>query len=257
MKPISYIPLLIATATLVHPMSLCAQDKASDQAGSSAATTEKAAPSASISPEELAKTKNVPGSIKDKQGDYTLVAVVEGEDANRKLTESLRVIGSQRQRLAALTRQFEQTSADLPQQRELLATQINQMTKTLKKNLIFMSQNFAYSLNYNYLMVPHKSSLISVTQKEGKTETKVVYQFNNADSYRDCQKKRDSYLQLKQKQAQANKKKAEADKESPKLKPTPEMEKIRKELIKLYKYDPEKPHQVNFLKTAIYARAIR
>lgn len=251
MKALSLIPLLVATSSLT-----CILGTHAKEAAETTNAEPKQADKATLSAEDLATQKSVPASIKNPQGDFTLVAVVEGAEANRRFTQSLRVVDSQRQRLATLTHQFEKTAINLPQQRELLATQINEIRKALKTNLEFMSQNFAYSLNYSYLLIPHKSSLVEVLQNDAKTTSKVVYQFNNPESYNDCQKKRESYIHLKQKQAQEIK----ADnktKETSKLKPTPEMEKIRKELIHLYNYDLEKNYQINFEKTAIYARPIK
>ena len=256
MKPSANFTILLAVSGMITITGLHAAPK--DDATKPTAIKENKTqpPKAGISPEKLAKLKNVPASMKNAQGEFTLVAVIEGEDSNAKLTQSLKVVGAQRQRLAKLTQQFEQTSTNLPQQRELLATQINEIRKTLQTNLQFMAKNFAYSLNYHYLMVPHEASLVSVTQKDGKPITNVVYEFKNTKTYDDCQSKRASYRQLKQAQV----KKAQGDKKTtptnpaPKITLTPEMKKAQKELIKLYKYDPEKNYQVNFKKTAIYAR---
>jgi len=264
MKSKSKLPLILSVSALATLAGLDAAPEAKTTTKPApTATGNTKAPKAGIKPEELAKIKKVPASLKNPQGDFTLVAVVEGVDANQKLTQSLKVIGAQRQRLAVLTRQFDQTATNLPQQRELLATQINEIRKTLQSNLQFMAQNFAYSLNFNYVLVPHEVELLAVTEKEGKPVTKLAYAFLTADSYDDCQKKRAAYFKLKQEQikkAQASDKDktATGDKAkpaaTPDIKPTAAMKKAQQELIKLYKYDPEKNYQINFKKTAIYAR---
>jgi len=268
MKPNFTLTLILSVSALATLSGLYAAPAAKPTANptvkpATTATANTKAPKAGIKPEELAKIKKVPASLKNPQGEFTLVAVVEGVDANQKLTQSLKVVGAQRKRLAVLTRQFDQTAPNLPQQRELLATQINEIRKTLQNNLQFMAQNFAYSLNFNYVLVPHEVELIEVTEKKGKPVTKLAYAFKNADSYDDCQKKRATYFKLKQEQikkAQASPKNKTSAKDktkpavTPEIKPTPAMKKVQQELIKLYKYDPEKSYQINFKKTALYAR---
>lgn len=240
-----------------------------------------------VTPEAIAKAKNVPATLGNPQGDFTLVAVIEGEAANRKLNQSLQVVSAQRQRLALLSRQFDQTPAASVQQRELIAGQINETRKTLEGNLRFMAQNYAYSLNNNYVLVPHEASLLSVTEEDGKTKAETVYEFKNSGSYEDFQKKRDAYLRLKLEQVKAAQEAARKEKKAPaavlvedgeakpaegatavpesdpvaeqdvKLELTPEMKEKQKELQQLYKYDPEQNYQVNFEKTALYARSVR
>lgn len=244
MKLTHHLPLTLAAAGMTALASLQA-------APETAAAATSDSPKASISADELAKTKNVPVSVKNPQGDFSLVAVVEGIEANSKLSQSLQIVSAQRQRLSQLSTQFEQTSPELPQQRELLATQINELTKALKTNLRFMSQNFAYSLSYNYTIIPHEATLMLITEKEGKVNSTLSYEFKNADSYDDCQTKRIAYFTLKQEQAAAASKDGKDIKD---LKPTAAMSKARSELIKLYKYDPDKKYQINLKKTAIYAR---
>ena len=314
MKPITYVPLAVLAAAAVlgvgymignkgntsPPASPPAQQPAAtNQSTTTQPTTQQPTrtkpmntPSATqkraVTPEAIAKAKNVPASLPNPQGDFTLVAVIEGDVANRKLNQSLQIVGAQRQRLALLSRQFDQTPAASLQQRELIAGQINETRKTLEGNLRFMAQNYAYSLNNNYVLVPHEAALLSVTEEDGKAKAEMVYEFKNSGSYEDFQKKRDAYLRLKLEQAKAAQeaaKKAEgaaapaavlvedgeakpadaasvpesdpAAEQDSKLELTPEMKEKQKELIELYKYDPEKNYQVNFEKTALYARAAR
>ena len=97
-------------------------------------------------PEAVAKAKNVPATLSKPQGDYTLVTVVEGADANSLFNKGLQVVGAQRQRLAALSQQFDKTPVDSVQQRDLIAGQMKETKKKLKGNLRFMAQKYAYSL---------------------------------------------------------------------------------------------------------------
>jgi len=229
-------------------------------------STTQAPQKRAITSEAIAKAKNVPATLSNPQGDYSLVAVIEGADANRRLNQRLKVVGAQRQRLAALTQQFEKTPANFMQQRELTAGQINETRKALEVNLRLMAQNYAYSLKNNYVKVPHEISLLSVTEKvskAGKARTvKRVYAFKNTGDYENFQKKRDVYLRLKLEQAKAAQaavlvERGTATPVPRNLKPTPKMDVISKELQQLYRYDPERTYQINLEKTAIYARPAR
>ena len=206
-----------------------------------------------ITPEAIAKAKNVPATLKNPQGNYTLVAVVEGASSNSRLYQSFQAVGAQRQRLADLTQQFDKTPASSVQQRELIASQINEIKKELKGKLGFMAQKYGYSLKNDYVKIPHVVSLLSITEVDGEAKAESVYVFKNSGEYKDFQKKRDVYLSLSLKQAKT----ARATKKKAKLAPTPEMVAKRRELQRLYKYDPEKTYQIRIEKTALYARAAR
>lgn len=241
-----------------------------------------------VTPDAIAKAKNVPATLENPQGDFTLVAVVEGAEANRRLNQSLQVVGAQRQRLDSLSRQFDQTPAESVQQRELIAGQINETRKTLEGNLRFMAQNYAYSLSNNYVLVPHEAQLLSVTNEDGRAKTEVVHEFKDAVSYEDFQKKRDTYLRLKLEQTKAAEESAKAGKDATPVpvlvggaeatpvassadvgaaeadaaagtpsqpEPTAEMEAKREQMEQLFNYNPEKNYQIHFEKTALYARA--
>ncbi|NWK56511.1 hypothetical protein HW115_12895 [Verrucomicrobiaceae bacterium N1E253] len=281
MKPIVFIPTIVISCCLctVIGYKLGSQSKEADKSQSSIVDDSKNAttppsqapnnqgqpqtPQQSISPDDLAKAKNVPAKLENPQGDFTLVAVVEGAEANQKLSQSLKVVGAQRQRLTQLSKQYEQTPADSAQQKELLAGQINQIRKTLETNLRFMSQNFAYSLSYNYVLVPHLATMMRVRQGEdGKAQADVAYEFKDAATYESCQKLREQYLKLKQeklKQEQATNGNTEASESpaSPTITPSPEMVELKEKLMKDFNCDPDQNYQVHFKKTAIYARPAR
>ena len=241
-----------------------------------------------LTPAALAKAKNVPETLPDPAGDYQIVAVIDGEEDNRKLTTGLQVIGVQRQRLLSLSRQYDQTPAASIRQRELIAGEILKARNILGQNLQFMTQKYAYSLQFNYRLIPHAASLFLISKEENGTPTpELVHQFMDASSYELFQKMRDDYLLLSVKAPtnRASELSSEirpaADEEpdpspeatdQPPLEPegqpdtdqapentaepqfSPEMEALKAELIKAYNYDPTKNHQVNFTKTALYAR---
>lgn len=228
-----------------------------------------------ITPEVIAKAKNVPATIKNPQGDYNLVAVVESADDYRRYNHGVQVIDAQRKHLADLTRQLGKASADSVPQRKLIVGQVMEAQKKLEGNLRFMAKHYAYSLKKNYVKVIHEASLLSVTKLKGKAMTEIVHVFKNARDYKGFQQKRDFYLRLKLEQVKAVQ---AADKGAPStavfvdkgsdtflpiaeqdgnLKPTTEMDKKSKELQQLYNYDPEKNFRINAEKIAIYARAVR
>ena len=258
---------------------------------------------------ELGKAKNVPPTLSDPGGDYQIVAVIEGEEANRELTSGLQIIGAQRQRLLALSRQYDQTPAASIQQRELIAGEILKSRNLLSKNLRFMRAKYAYSLQFNYRLIPHTASLFLIsTGEDGKPSPEKIHEFTDSASYERFQKMRDDYLILSVKEAKkpasapAEESSSTSDQkegpastaavpvegvavpageapvpvsESPassgepqentpvkaddpdvadEVALTAEMTALRQRMIQDYGYDPLKNHQLNFTKTALYAR---
>ncbi|MFC4994098.1 hypothetical protein [Rubritalea tangerina] len=208
--------------------------------------------------EDLAQAKGVPAVVESAQGNYTLVSVIEGAQLNQQLTDNLQIVRSQRQQLAQLAQQFDQTSAEAVQQRELIAGQINQVKMSLQNNLRVMAQSYSYSLNHTYLRVPHVVSLLAVNEADGQVQSKVVHTFESADAYEAFQKMNDVYQRLRleeQKQYQEG-----ADKETGEavaFKPSEQLSKKQEEMIKLYSYDPERQYFLQFEKTAFYAKPAR
>lgn len=241
-----------------------------------------------ITSEEMAAAKNVPASLEDPAGNYQLVAVIEGAGPNRKLTQSLQVIGAQRQRLLALSQQFDRMPADAFSQRELVAEQILKTRKLLQQNLAYMQKGYSYSIQNNYRLVPHAATLHEVTQGEGE-EVKVeqVHEFKDSKSYEEFQALRDEYIL----QTVAEAKEAAATEEgadesvtdapatdapatdapvtegaepvseeaaaAAKFEPSADLKAKAATLIETYNYDPSKNYQIKMEKTALYARPIR
>ena len=223
-----------------------------------------AAPAASgMSSEDIAKSKNVPAVYEDSGGDYQLVAVIEGVEANQKLNQNLQLVGAQRQQLLSLSQQFDGLPADAAQQRELIAGEINSVRQALVSNLQFMAQNYGYTLQASYRLVPHVAELFEVTVDDDEVSTELVQRFEDAGSYRGFEKLREEYILASVNQAEEAKADEEgaddeeadsATEQAPE--PSPEMEEIRKKLIEKYKFDPNKNYQINFEKTALYARPV-
>ena len=229
---------------------------------------------------DIAESRGVPATLEDPDGSYELVAVIEGEEANRRLTSSLQVIGGQRQRLLNLSRQYDGLPADSVKQRELLAGEILTTRQTLTRNLQFVARNYGYSLKNEYRLIPHSASLFLISKTDGEKPTlKNVHNFTSAASYTEFRKMRDNYLLLSvtaAKQAAAagpaqTLVPEEPASETPAAEPdspnngdspsesetTPldaELQTLRETLIQTYQYDPSENHQINFKKTVLYAR---
>jgi hypothetical protein len=148
-----------------------------------------------LSPADVAKAKNVPEILEDPTGDYQLVAVVEGGEQNRKLTQNLQVVGAQRQRLLALAQQYERLPAEAEAQRELLGMEVNGLRQTLEKNLAFMAKSYGYSLRMNYRLVPHAATMLLVDKgADGTASTTVAHEFKDSKSYENFQALREEFL---------------------------------------------------------------
>lgn len=228
-----------------------------------------AAKPAARTSESVAKQKNVPALLENPGGDYSLVAVVEGKEANSKLNQSLQIVSAQRANLAQIYQQFERTPEASIQQRELIAGKINEARRALEQNLRFMAANYAYTLNNNYVLIPHEATL-NIVEKDGEASKvgKEVYAFADSESYSEFVSLRDAYLRLKLEHYNSNNQKAadsddlakdaeSAAKPAEKLKPSKEMTASQKELKTKFGYDPEDNYQISFTKAALYARAAR
>ena len=229
---------------------------------------------------DIAESRGVPATLEDPNGSYQLVAVIEGEEANRRLTSSLQVIGGQRQRLLNLSRQYEGLPADSVKQIELLAGAILTTRQTLTRNLQFVARNYGYSLKNEYRLIPHSASLFLISKTDGEKPTlKNVHEFTSAASYTEFRKMRDNYLLLSvtaaKQAAAAGPAEApvpeEPASETPAAEPVSpnngdspsesetapldaELQTLRETLIQTYQYDPSENHQINFKKTVLYAR---
>ena len=212
-----------------------------------------------VLPADLARAKGVPEKVAHAQGDYTLVSVVEGAQLNQQLTDNLELVTAQRQQLANLAIQFDQSPANATQQKELIAGQINEVKMSLTRNLRVMDQGYSYSLNNVYLRIPHVVTLLAVSELEdGKFSKKVAHSFDSSDAYLEFQKMNDAYQRLK-----LDQKKLQAAENNQSGKKTQELANageavpvlardsialskklisdLQAEMIKLYNYDPEPP----------------
>lgn len=221
-------------------------------------------------PVDLAKAKGVPELVGSPQGDYTLVSVVEGAQMNQQLTENLQLVTAQRQQLANLAHQFDKSPENAIQQKELIAGQINEVRMALTRNLRVMAKSYSYSLNNVYLRVPHAVTLLAVSEAEdGKILTEVAHSFDSAAAYLEFQKKNDAYQRMKLEFNKAQATSVQVDEKTAEVaeantstaiqneataKSQAELSDMQSEMIRLYKYDPERQYLLQYEKTAFYAR---
>ena len=231
---------------------------------------------------DLAKAKGVPEKVSGPDGEYILVSVIEGVDENRQMTGNLRLVAAKRQKLGAISKQYDQTAASSVQQRELLAGQINEMKQALGRDLRVMAQSYSYSLANTYMRVPHVVSLVSVSEANGEKTTKVIHKFTTSAAYLEFQQKNETYREMKLEASKAAATASEGEARKvvnhkktmplPKgvvpakplaagakaaVKKAPQTEQIkalRAELRSLYEFDPESRHLLQYEKTALYAR---
>lgn len=218
-----------------------------------------------LSPEDLAKERGVPALVADPQGDYTLVSVIEGAESNQRLTESLQLVALQRKELASLAQEFEELPVSAVQQRELLAGKINEGRNMLGANLQFMAKSYGYSINNNYVRVPHHVLMIGTTTDGDEVTSELVHEFQTAEDYLEFQEKNNAYLRVKMDLAKAGEGNrapdaidaAGEDGAAPEIAANTEISGMRDELMKTYHFDPERQYRLQHQKTALYARAAK
>lgn len=249
--------------------------EAKNSSTDAAALVEKSAPtplnensekekSVRLTPEQLAKDKGVAAVLTNPDGEYTLMSVIEGTEVNQRLTENLQLVVLQRQQLASLAKQFDEAPVSAVQQRELIAGQINEVRNALNGNQQFMAQNYGYTFDKSYLRVPHKVSLVSVEEIEGKTKTEIVHEFQTSEAFAEFQKKNDDYTRSKMEITKAAEKTPAAntpDAAAAPAEPLPdakvqaEIAQKRDDLMKAYRFDPERQYSLQYHKTAFYAKS--
>lgn len=217
-----------------------------------------------ITSAQLAASKNVPATKERPDGSYALVSVVEGQEANVKLTNALQIIGQQRTRLATLKQQFNVVPISAQQQRELLAGEINRTEGTLKQNLAFMQANYAYNLNNVYMLVPENAELVLNPTAEGEN-VKVLKEFKDFAAYEGFQESRGEYLsRLNVLVEEWKVTKAEELGESPQQISKEDLSDLKKSDVQLssllkgleaeFGFNPDLNHRVQFSKSGLYVK---
>lgn len=215
-----------------------------------------------ITSDQLAKAKNVPVTQERGDGKYSLVAVIEGGQANAKLSQAINVINVQRKSLANLKQQFNVLPINAQQQRELIAGEINKTEVTLKQNVSYMQANYAYTLQNQYLLVPEKAKLTTLNAEDQKYED--TRNFDSFDEYEAFQKDYQDYqVKLNNLLTEWAKDQEPNEKGQKVIQPEQivELKKSNQELVQLaklldkqYSFDVEGKHNIQFEKSALYVK---
>lgn len=217
----------------------------------------------SLTSADLAEIKKVKASIERGDASFDLVAVIEGKEANVRLSQALNIVNSQRQTAAKLRNEFGTIPANAVQSRELIAGEINKTEKALKQNLAFLRQNYAYSLNNNYILVPEQAKLEELESGTGKVIAEVK-EFSTAEEYNTFQEKNGAYQELLRKLINEKAEGIEPDEKGQRVIKKEELEEMKKGseelkalalgLVEEYKYDVEKNYNISFLKSSLYVQ---
>ena len=116
--------------------------------------------------------------------------MIEGAAANTQFINNLQVLGQQR----ALLAETHQKLTALPksataEERAAIQTQLSQIDARVTLNMQFMTKNYGYSVQHNYLLSPINSVLLQKAVDEAGTpiddESKatLVAEFHTAESY--------------------------------------------------------------------------
>jgi len=180
--------------------------------------------------------------VRDNQS-FQLVAMIDGAAANTQFIQNLQVLSQQRSLLAQASQQL----ASLPksssaEERSALQTQISQLDARVTLNMQFMTKNYGYSVQSNYLLSPVNSALLrkavdeagAVSEDEAKAT--VVAELHTTESYDELQLLRQRLTTL----AQDESKKAE-------------VEKIKEELKSKFSFDVNAHYILQIRKSALYA----
>lgn len=180
--------------------------------------------------------------VRDTQA-FQLVAIVEGAAANTQFINNLQVVGQQRRALAELR----EKAGSLPksatnEERSAIHAQINQLNSRLTVNMAFMSKNYGYSVEHNYLLLPVYSALLKKsvndagTPVDDESKATLVAEFHTSDSYDHLQALRQRAAILA---ADSNKK--------------AEFEAVKAELVEKYAFELNSHYILQVRKGALYA----
>ncbi|YCM44270.1 hypothetical protein V2O64_23480 [Verrucomicrobiaceae bacterium 227] len=227
---------------------------------------------------DLAQASGVKPVLNRTDGYYQLIAIVEGEAENKRLSRALSVIDTQRKTLIQLTAKHEELTSAGAATTEVDAKE-KEVQTALDQNLTYMRDKYGYILERNYLLVPEESRLIKVN---GEGSGEEVKRFGNFDEYQKFQDARTIYTNLLEEVVKASDgaypppaqkpirvvpkgspgydEMLKAMEENAKIAALPsseidpELGKARKGLIADFGYDPDLPHQVSFVKSSFYVR---
>ena len=140
--------------------------------------------------------------IRDNQA-FQLVAFIEGAAANTQFINNLQVLGQQRRMLLEVRQKLSSlTKSATAEERAALQSQLNQIDARVTLNMQFMTKNYGYSVQHNYLLSPVNSALLKkAVDESGKpidneAQATLVAEFQTAESYDQLQALRQRAGQL-------------------------------------------------------------
>lgn len=234
-------------------------------------------PKTAINSKQLAEEYGFEEVIDHSNRKYQLLAVIEGEDANKKLNYGLSNLAKQQHLLSKLRTQFSQLPKESLQQRELIAGRINSIATQEKQQLNYLEKNYAFSTKKHYILIPSKVAIVKAdTEKKGKT----VHLFETHKDYLQFQQtrsacarrfkelveiwKQEQVAAIKQEQKKQAKEETGTKKQKielnlddatlAKIKQDPELQRHEEGLKTNYQFDPQKKYHIRFLKSGFYVR---
>lgn len=174
---------------------------------------------------------------------YQLVAIIEGAPTNTQFIQNLQIVGQQRRALGELRKKLAALPKTAPvSDAQAIEAQIEQINTRLTSNMEFMTKNYGYSVQHNYLLSPIQSALLlkSVDEDgkpiEDEAKATLVAEFHTPEAYEELQNLRQRALAIG------------ADEEKKE-----EFEKLKAELLEKYSFEVGKHYLLQVRKGALYA----
>ena len=105
--------------------------------------------------------------VEDEEGGWMKMATIEGADAVREFQRNLRIVQAQRDRIVTLRDEIE--NSDDPEKEEELQTEIDKLATSLRENNKLMAENYGFTIQRNYQIIPERSRIfMAVTPEELK-----------------------------------------------------------------------------------------
>lgn len=140
----------------------------------------------------------IPNHLVRDDGSYNLIAVIDGAGANKQFISNLQVINVQRQALGEIRTKLASLPKD-SEEKSQLTKRGGEIEASLVKNMEFMTRNYGYSIDHNYLLIPAKANILAKgMDDEGKpsedeTKATLVKSIGSTDAYEHFESLRQTY----------------------------------------------------------------
>lgn len=174
---------------------------------------------------------------------YQLVAIIEGAPTNTQFIQNLQIVGQQRRALGELRKKLAALPKTSPvSEAQAIEAQIEQINTRLTSNMEFMTKNYGYSVQHNYLLSPIQSALLlkSIGEDgkpiEDEAKATLVAEFHTPEAYEELQNLRQRAIAIG----------SDPEKKE-------EFEKLKTELQEKYGFEVGKHYLLQVRKGALYA----